>query len=130
LARPGASTILVVEDDRRDQAQIVSVLSEAGYGVELATTGAEALTRWRDREFDAVTIDLLLPDMSGLDLLAALHGERRALHVPIIVVTVVPDAKVVAGFEVHEILYKPLDRATLLASLLRAGVTSGPRSLA
>ncbi len=130
LARPGSSTILVVEDDRRDQAQIVSVLSEAGYGVELATTGAEALTRWRDREFDAVTIDLLLPDMSGLDLLAALHGERRALHVPIIVVTVVPDAKVVAGFEVHEILYKPLDRATLLASLLRAGVTSGPRSLA
>jgi signal transduction histidine kinase len=127
ISRPGASTILVVEDDLRDQAQLVSALSEGGYAVELATTGAEALSRWRERDFDAVTIDLLLPDMSGLDLLAALHGERRALQVPIIVVTVVPDAKVVAGFAVHEILYKPLDRATLLASLLRAGVPSGPR---
>ncbi len=125
--KPGASTILVVEDDLRDQAQLVSALHDAGYAVEIATTGAEALTRWRERPFDAITIDLLLPDMSGLDLLAALHGERRAPSVPIIVVTVVPDAKVVAGFDVHEILYKPLDRANLLASLQRAGVAGGLR---
>jgi len=80
------------------------------------------LTRWRARDFDAVTIDLLLPDMSGLDLLAALHGERRNALVPVIVVTVVPDAKVVAGFAVHDVIHKPLDRDTLVASLVRAGV--------
>jgi signal transduction histidine kinase len=123
----GASKVLVVEDDVRDQTQIVATLAGAGYAVELATTGAEALTRWRETEFDAVTIDLLLPDMSGLDLLAALHGERRALSIPIIVVTVVPDAKVVAGFEVHDILHKPLDRDSLLASLVRAGVQGTAR---
>jgi signal transduction histidine kinase/CheY-like chemotaxis protein len=121
-AQDGARTILVVEDDARDQAQLVAALASAGYAVELAATGAEALTRWRARDFDAITIDLLLPDMSGLDLLAALHGEGRKLSVPIIVVTVVPDAKVVAGFSVHDILHKPLDREVLLASLTRAGV--------
>ncbi len=121
-APDGARTILVVEDDARDQAQLVSALAGAGYAVELAATGAEALTRWRTRSFDAITIDLLLPDMSGLDLLAALHGESGDLAVPIIVVTVVPDAKVVAGFSVHDILHKPLDRQSLLASLVRAGV--------
>ncbi|MBA3822252.1 MAG: response regulator [Deltaproteobacteria bacterium] len=101
---------------------LLDALASAGYAVELASTGAEALARWRDRAFDAITIDLLLPDMSGLDLLAALHGEGRNVGVPIIVVTVVPDAKVVAGFSVHDILHKPIERETLLTSLLRAGV--------
>jgi signal transduction histidine kinase len=122
VAREGARSVLVVEDDLRDQAQLVSALAGAGYAVELAATGAEALARWRTRTFDAITIDLLLPDMSGLDLLAALSTEPRKLSVPVIVVTVVPDAKVVAGFEVHEILPKPLDRDSLVASLARAGV--------
>ncbi|CAN5919436.1 hypothetical protein BH11MYX3_BH11MYX3_20840 [soil metagenome] len=119
---PGTTAILVVEDDPHDQAQLANVLGEAGYAVELASTGAEALTLFRERTFRAVTIDLLLPDMSGLDLLAALHGERGGVEVPIIVVTVVPDAKVVAGFSIHDILYKPVDGRRLLASLVRAGV--------
>ena len=125
LTRDGAQTVLVVEDDARDQAQLVTTLSSAGFSVELATTGAEALARWRERRFDAVTIDLLLPDMSGLDLLAALAGEGK-LVVPIIVVTVVPDANVVAGFPIHEVLHKPVNRDSLLASLQRAGVSATP----
>jgi signal transduction histidine kinase len=119
----GARTVLVVEDDARDQAALVATLASAGYSVETATTGAEALARWRARRFDALTIDLLLPDMSGLDLLSALHREPRGIAtVPIIVVTVVPDTNVMAGFTVHEVLHKPLDRDSLLASLVRAGV--------
>jgi PAS domain S-box-containing protein len=124
-APPGARRVLVVEDDLRDQAVLMSTLANAGYAVELAATGADAIDRWRAGRFDAATIDLLLPDMSGLDLLAALHGENPTLAVPIIVVTVVPDAKVVAGFTVHDVLHKPLDRESLLASLVRAGVASG-----
>jgi signal transduction histidine kinase/DNA-binding response OmpR family regulator len=120
--RDDARIVLVVEDDVRDQAQLATALAEAGYGVELASTGAEAIARWRARAYDAVTIDLLLPDMSGLDLLTALRCEPTNHGTPIIVVTVVPDARVVAGFAVHDILPKPLDRASLLASLARAGV--------
>jgi signal transduction histidine kinase/ActR/RegA family two-component response regulator len=119
----GARTVLVVEDDARDQAALVATLASAGYSVETATTGAEAIAHWRARRFDALTIDLLLPDMSGLDLLSALHREPRGINtVPIIVVTVVPDTNVMAGFNVHEVLHKPLDRDSLLASLVRAGV--------
>jgi signal transduction histidine kinase len=123
--RKGASSVLVVEDDARDQDQLVSTLSRAGYEVELATTGAQALAKWRARPFDAVTIDLLLPDMSGLDVLGALQGDPRATGVPIIVVTVVPDTNVLAGFLVHDVLHKPLDTKSLLDSLMRAGVSSG-----
>jgi len=126
VARKGARTVLVVEDDVADQAELVTALASAGFAVELAGTGAEALASWRARDFDAITIDLLLPDMSGLDLLAALHGERRNAKVPVIVVTVVPDAKVVAGFAVHDVIYKPLVSDTLVASLMRAGVEGKP----
>lgn len=114
--------MLVVEDDVGDQQQLVAALDSAGYGVEVATTGAEALARWRSRAYDAVTLDLVLPDMNGLDLLTAFHREAGNQRTPIIVVTVMPDAKVVAGFAVHEVLHKPLDRNSLLASLMRAGV--------
>jgi signal transduction histidine kinase/CheY-like chemotaxis protein len=120
--RAGARTVLVIEDDVRDQAQLVAALAGAGYGVELAATGAEAIARWRTRDYDAVTMDLLLPDMNGLEVLAALHGDPGHARTPIIVVTVVPDAKLVAGFAVHEVLHKPVDRPSLLASLARAGV--------
>ncbi len=121
LALDGARRVLVVEDDVRDQAQLVATLGGAGYAVDLATNGAEALAMWRSRRYDAATIDLLLPDMSGVELLAAL-GQDRTMSVPIIVITVVPDARLVAGFDVHEMLPKPLDRDSLLASLVRAGV--------
>ncbi|HEY0481656.1 MAG TPA: response regulator [Kofleriaceae bacterium] len=122
--REGARTVLIVEDDARDQVQLVAALESAGYGVELASTGAEAIARWRTRAYDAVTIDLLLPDMSGVELLSALRGENANRTTPIIVITVVPDARLVAGFTVHDVLHKPLDRESLLASLARAGVQS------
>ena len=126
-SRAGARRVLVVEDDVGDQAQLIAALESAGYAVELATTGGEAIERWRKARYDAITIDLLLPDMSGLELLGALRREATNADTPIIVVTVVPDAKVVAGFTVHDILHKPLDRDSLLASLVRAGVFS-PRA--
>ena len=122
-SREGARTVLIVEDDTRDQLQLVAALESAGYAVELAATGAEAIARWRTRAYDAITIDLLLPDMSGVELLSALRGETANRGTPIIVVTVVPDARLVAGFTVHDILHKPLDRDILLASLARAGLS-------
>ena len=122
--KKGARTVLVVEDDATDQDQLVGALASAGYDVHVAGTGAQALASWRAQSFDAVTIDLLLPDMSGLELLGALQGDPRATGVPIVVVTVVPDTNVLAGFQVHEVLHKPLDSKRLLDSLRRAGVAS------
>ena len=118
-------TVLVVEDDARDQHQLVSALSGAGYAVETATTGREALARWRERKFDAATIDLLLPDMSGIELLQALGREGGTTGTPVIIVTVIPDARVVAGYGVHEVLAKPFDHEHLIAALARAGVAIG-----
>ena len=118
----GGRTVLVVEDDPRDRDVVVALLEDAGFAVEVAQTGAAALAACALRAFDAITLDMLLPDMTGLELLAKLRAEPRTKTAPVIVITVVPDAKVVAGFAVAEILHKPLDRTDLLSALDRAGV--------
>ncbi len=122
LSRSDRRRVLVVEDQARDQEVLAATLVEAGYAVEIAETGAQAIARCRERSFDAVTLDLILPDMSGLDLLAQLRAEPRMRATPVIVVTVIPDAKLVAGFAVHDVLRKPLEQNVLLNSLQRAGV--------
>jgi len=118
----GARTVLVVEDEARDLDVIVNALMSAGYAVETAGSAAEAIRACRERTYDAVTLDLLLPDMSGFDLLATIRAEPQMRGVPVVVVTVVPDAKLVAGFAVNDVLRKPVEPRALLSALERAGV--------
>src|SRR6185503_15116124 len=68
-----ARSILIVEDEASDHALLVQSLIQAGYAVEAATTGAKALALCAERRFDALTLDLLLPDMSGQDVLARIR---------------------------------------------------------
>ena len=121
--RTGIRTILIVEDDDRDRELIASTLAGVGYGFEIARTGKDALARCQERPFDAVTLDLLLPDMSGLDVLDTLRVRGWLRDTPVIVVTIVPEVK--TAMSVTEILRKPLDGGALLSALERAGVRPG-----
>jgi CheY-like chemotaxis protein len=121
--RPGAAAVLVVEDDRRDQEVLVAALTGAGYSVEVAATGSQAVARCRERRFEAITLDLLLPDMSGLEVMQQIRSDTGNRDVPIIVITVVAERGSVAGFAVSDVLPKPLDAGSLLGALSRAGVT-------
>ena len=123
-----APTILVVEDEPADRARITAALADAGYAVESVATGAEALARCEVRAYDAITLDLLLPDMTGLEVLQRLREGKNG-EVPVIVVTVVAERGAVAGFAVHDMLAKPFTEAALLASLRRAGVTADGRAV-
>jgi signal transduction histidine kinase/DNA-binding response OmpR family regulator len=129
VAAPDAPVILVVEDEVADRDRLVSVLSAAGYAVEAVATGSEAVARCERRSYAAVTLDLLLPDMTGLDVLRRLREGPNG-DVPVIVITVVGEPGAVAGFAVHDVLAKPLDEAAVLESLHRAGVRpNGERSV-
>jgi CheY-like chemotaxis protein len=121
--RAGSRTILIVEDDDRDRELIASTLASVGYGFEIARTGKDALARCQERVFDAVTLDLLLPDMSGLDVLDTLRVGGWLRDTPVIVVTIVPDVK--TAMAVSDVLQKPVDKHALLSALERAGVRPG-----
>jgi len=119
---PDAPCVLVIEDDGRDRAWLVHELAAAGFAVEAAATGGEALDRCRRRAFAAVTLDLLLPDVGALELLSAIQATAPNRGVPVIATTVVTE-QVTTGWPLHDFLTKPLRRQDLLASLARAGVT-------
>jgi signal transduction histidine kinase/CheY-like chemotaxis protein len=120
-AAANGPAILVVEDEAADRAQLVNSLSAAGYAVESVTTGAEAVQCCRKRAYDAITLDLLLPDMTGLEVLNTLREGPNG-DVPVIVITVVAERGAVAGFAVHDVLAKPFSENALLESLHRAGL--------
>jgi CheY-like chemotaxis protein len=120
--RVGKRTVLVVDSDEREREVLGGMLVSAGFAIEGASSGDQAIARCRECAFDAVTIDLQLPDMSGLDLVGVLRGDSRMRTVPVIVTTVIPDAKLVAGFAVNDVLRKPLEPQALFAALQRAGV--------
>ncbi|MEO8707297.1 MAG: response regulator, partial [Kofleriaceae bacterium] len=123
IPRPGAPTVLVIEDDAIDRECLVRALQLAGYAIEAVATGRQAIERCNERVYDAITLDLLLPDMTGLEVLQRLHTNRNPNErVPILIVTVVAERGAVAGFAVHDVLAKPLDDGALLASLGRCGV--------
>jgi signal transduction histidine kinase/CheY-like chemotaxis protein/HAMP domain-containing protein len=119
----GKPTILVVEDDPKDRDHLVNALERAGYAVEAVGTGAEAIDRLRTKIYDAITLDLLLPDITGIEVLQQLRNTPNS-NVPVVLITIVAEKGAVAGFAVHDILPKPLDDRALVASLDRAKVTA------
>jgi CheY-like chemotaxis protein len=80
-----AATILVVDDDEAMRDLLSRMLGRAGYAVETAADGCNALQRFHEHAIDAVVTDLSMPKMNGLELTRALLTERPEL--PIIAVT-------------------------------------------
>jgi PAS domain S-box-containing protein len=119
-----AVPVLVIEDDARDRRLLQRVLSDAGYGVDTAASGAQAIASCAARAYAAITLDLLLPDITGLDVLHSIRAEGKNQLTPVIVVSVVAEKGVVGGFPVHDFLKKPINSQQLLTSLQRARLNS------
>lgn len=82
-----AGKILLIEDNRKDAAEVCGLLEENGYKVSCAYNGRDGLKKAREEKFDLVILDLLLPDMKGEEICSLL--KRRSLKkVPLIVLSV------------------------------------------
>jgi DNA-binding response OmpR family regulator len=73
----GKRTVLVVEDDPELRALLETVVAQAGFSTEGVADGASALARLSERAFDAVCLDVILPDLSGYDVCEQLRQSSR-----------------------------------------------------
>ena len=121
-----AAAVLVVEDDARDRRLLSRILSDAGYGVDQAASGAQAIAACNKRRYDAITLDLLLPDMTGLEVLHNIREDSRNQATPVVIVSVVAEKGVIGGYPVHDYLTKPVNSQELRACMRRAHVASQP----
>ena len=124
------TTILVVEDDDAIARPLVDMLGRQGFEVERASTGAEALDDFAQRDIDLILLDLTLPDMEGLDICRRI---RATSDVPLIILTARgEEVDRVVGLEVgaDDYVAKPFSIRELVArirALLRRSNRSAPR---
>jgi DNA-binding response OmpR family regulator len=118
--------VLVIEDEPRLAENVARSLREsAGYAVDVAHDGQEGLFMAESNDYDAVLLDLMLPQMSGLQVLRRMrHAGQRA---PVLVVTVRDEKESVVALlnaGADDYLTKPFDLGELLArtkALIRRG---------
>ncbi len=109
--------ILVVDDDPKIARLIEKNLTARGHRAGVAKSGAEALRRYAEGGWDAVLLDLLLPDLGGLEVLRAMREDPR---VPIVVISAIgEEATKVAALDLgaDDYLTKPFGIPELLARI-------------
>ena len=126
--------ILVVDDDPRLAEMVSTYLGESGFRTTIAATGGDALARLAAEPFDALVLDLMLPDIDGLEVCRRLRAADDAAQarLPILMLTARGDAADrIVGLELgaDDYLPKPFEPRELLARiralLRRAGAARG-----
>lgn len=111
--------ILVVDDERDTLDLIDLTLQTAGYDIHLANGGEESLQMIRNGDFDLVLLDIMMPDISGFDVLRTLKDEMPE-HPPVIFLTaksLPEDREEGMNLGANDFLTKPVTRGSLLDTI-------------
>lgn len=114
---PAVPKVLVVDDDRATRILISKTLRKAGFDVELASDGAEALALLPAQRYHAVLLDLIMPRVDGLGVLRQMAATDPALLRRTILITGYPEQSSRARQDVRAVLEKPLDLKEVLRLL-------------
>jgi CheY-like chemotaxis protein len=87
MARAEDKTVLVVDDEEDVREYFAMALEDAGFDVQRAENGNEALERIKEKAPDFISLDLVMPEKSGIKLLYELRQHKEWRHIPFVVVT-------------------------------------------
>jgi signal transduction histidine kinase/DNA-binding response OmpR family regulator len=124
-----AERILVVEDDPNAYELIASALSSAGFLPIRAASGDEAIRLAKDVRPAAVTLDVVLPDMDGWEILRRLKSDESTRSLPVVIISMVDDRQLGVSLGAADYFVKPVDRARLLDRLREITSPNSPRRL-
>ena len=111
--------ILIIEDNAATGQLIQSQLASSGYETLRCDQPERATEMAAEHQPDAITLDLLMKPVHGLEVLLQLKNDPRTLKIPVIVVTIVDQPGFGTALGADEYLVKPVDKATLLAAVER-----------
>jgi CheY-like chemotaxis protein len=110
--------VLVIDDDETVRDLMERFLVKEGFSVITAANGIEGLKRAREAHPAAITLDVMMPDLDGWTVLAALKGDPALADIPVILVTIVDERARGFALGATDYMVKPIDRERL-ASVLR-----------
>ena len=111
--------VLVVEDDPAAAELLTRQLRRAGFATDVAPTGTEALKKALDRKPAAITLDILLPDLDGWEVLTRLKREAATSDIPVVVVSVVDNPELGIALGALDYFVKPVPAQELISRLSR-----------
>jgi CheY-like chemotaxis protein/anti-sigma regulatory factor (Ser/Thr protein kinase) len=114
---PSRPLVLVVEDDPVAAELLTRQLERAGFRSDIARTGTEAVTKARESVPVAITLDILLPDQDGWEVLRRLKLDEVTNAIPVIVISVVDDAALATSLGALDYFVKPVDAKELVNRL-------------
>ncbi len=114
----GVGRLLVVDDNELNRDMLSRRLKGRGYDVQVAEGGREALEKLQGEAYDLVLLDVMMPEVSGLDVLAEVRKHRSRGELPIIMATAKDQSEdIVAALKLgaNDYVTKPLDFPVVLA---------------
>ena len=88
--------ILVVDDDEGLLGLLERMLIRLGAVPSMAETGGQALEALKEKQFDLVILDLMLPDIDGLDVLAQIRQELHLKDLPVIILSALANPDIIS----------------------------------
>jgi len=122
------SKILIIDDEFNAGYLIKINLEEEGYEAILALSGEEGLEKAKASRPDLITLDVLMPDMDGFQVLEALKRDEELNSVPVIIISVVNEMRRKRGIEMGaaDYLLKPIDFDYLLNRIRYLEIDKSP----
>jgi CheY-like chemotaxis protein len=117
-AADGRTTVLVVDDDPSVRGLLTKTLEKEGYRVVSAGNGVEALALAREHRPQAITLDVLMPQMDGWSALKEFKADATLRDIPVIMVSVLNERGMAIPMGAADYVTKPVDRQRL-AEILR-----------
>jgi CheY-like chemotaxis protein len=121
-----APLILVVDDDATARELVARHLERAGFAVVAARGGQEGLRLVRELRPAAVTLDIMMPDLDGWTVLAAIKGDPALASIPVVLMSIVDQRNRGYALGAADYLVKPVERSKLVETLTGiCGSTAG-----
>jgi CheY-like chemotaxis protein/signal transduction histidine kinase len=115
--------VLVIDDDSKVRNLVRQYLQDLGYQVMVAENGQQGLEMARNMEPWAITLDVLMPEMDGWELLRRLKDSPQTSSIPVVVISVTDDHTTAKTLGADGYVVKPIDRAQLLRELEQISAT-------
>jgi signal transduction histidine kinase/DNA-binding response OmpR family regulator len=109
--------IIVVEDDPSAAEILARQIERVGFRTKIARTGADAVSMAKELKPAALTLDILLPDTDGWDVLTSLKGDDATSDIPVIVISVVDNPALGTALGALDYFVKPVDPKELVNRL-------------
>ena len=120
------ATIMIIDDDANIRAVLKYRFEREKYNVKLATNGVDALEKVSIQKPDLIILDLMMPEMDGLQFLSLLKGDRQTNNIPVIILTALghtPHGKKARELGAISLIVKPFSPRYLVEEVKRVLVS-------